>query len=258
MTAPTPEPQVPEAVGAFMEFLAHRQAEPEADFDTFAAEFPAVRAELGRMFESWCQVEEVVERLHSGTVSERIARTHGGVDPEVTLAGGEDAPDGDLLERLEWHRPVVSRYVPQREIARGGMGAVLRVHDTDLRRDLAMKVMRGQDAAVSGSATGDVDPVQLSRFMEEAQVTGQLEHPGRRARCTSSEPRRATAACTSRCGSSAASDFEEVILLVHARGRTDWTLTSAPCNVVAADLRDGRLCPLARRASIATSSRPTS
>ncbi len=52
------------------------------------------------------------------------------------------------------------------EIARGGMGAILKVQDNDLRRHVAMKVMLGDDRAMR------------ARFIEEAQVTGQLEHPG--------------------------------------------------------------------------------
>jgi serine/threonine protein kinase len=52
------------------------------------------------------------------------------------------------------------------EIARGGMGAILKVQDNDLRRHVAMKVMLGEDRQMR------------ARFIEEAQVTGQLEHPG--------------------------------------------------------------------------------
>jgi len=55
------------------------------------------------------------------------------------------------------------------------MGMILRVWDEDLRRELAMKVVLGE----SGQATaGEVTPKVLGRFLEEAQVTGQLDHPG--------------------------------------------------------------------------------
>ncbi len=65
------------------------------------------------------------------------------------------------------------RYVRQREIARGGMGAVYEVTDTDLRRSLAMKVLLASDKGGQ-----KVDPLTLARFLEEAQITGQLDHPG--------------------------------------------------------------------------------
>ncbi|HKB39531.1 MAG TPA: serine/threonine-protein kinase, partial [Gemmataceae bacterium] len=63
----------------------------------------------------------------------------------------------------------VGRYRVLGEIGRGGMGAVLRSHDPELGRDLALKVMRGDYA-------GQSEAVQ--RFCEEAQVGGQLQHPG--------------------------------------------------------------------------------
>ncbi|MEM1453128.1 MAG: tetratricopeptide repeat protein [Planctomycetota bacterium] len=85
---------------------------------------------------------------------------------------------GSVLERLEEHPTHGTRYSVEDEIARGGMGAILRVWDGDLRRFLAMKV--AVEPGESGSATpaSDLDPHMLARFLEEAQVTGQLEHPG--------------------------------------------------------------------------------
>ena len=55
------------------------------------------------------------------------------------------------------------------EIGRGGMGVVLRGRDPDLRRDLAVKVLR-DDLRDS--------PEMVRRFVEEAQIAGQLQHPG--------------------------------------------------------------------------------
>lgn len=60
------------------------------------------------------------------------------------------------------------RYVVIREIARGGMGKVLEVEDTELRRSVALKVLRKE-------LVNRRDVVE--RFLEEAQITGQLEHP---------------------------------------------------------------------------------
>ena len=55
------------------------------------------------------------------------------------------------------------------EIARGGMGVVLKGHDADLGRDVALKVPHGELAD---------RPEILQRFVEEAQIGGQLQHPG--------------------------------------------------------------------------------
>ena len=55
------------------------------------------------------------------------------------------------------------------EIARGGMGVILKGHDTDLGRDVAVKVLDKR-------LRERMDVVQ--RFVEEAQIGGQLQHPG--------------------------------------------------------------------------------
>jgi tetratricopeptide (TPR) repeat protein/tRNA A-37 threonylcarbamoyl transferase component Bud32 len=55
------------------------------------------------------------------------------------------------------------------EIDRGGRGIVYRVRDAELHRSLAVKVLLP-------SLRDDADAVR--RFLEERQVTGQLQHPG--------------------------------------------------------------------------------
>ena len=83
--------------------------------------------------------------------------TDGGTEPRVYRPGG--AAD------LEFG----TRYRIDGEIARGGMGAVLRGRDPDLGRDVALKVLRED-------FRDDADMVR--RFVEEAQIGGQLQHPG--------------------------------------------------------------------------------
>lgn len=62
-----------------------------------------------------------------------------------------------------------SRIQLQGEIARGGMGAILKGRDTDLGRDLAVKVLLEEHKS---------KPEVIQRFVEEAQIGGQLQHPG--------------------------------------------------------------------------------
>ena len=69
------------------------------------------------------------------------------------------------------------RYVYQGEIGRGGMGAVHKVLDTDLQRTIAMKVAHGSEGEPEADPPRG-EPSLLERFLEEAQVTGQLDHPG--------------------------------------------------------------------------------
>jgi serine/threonine-protein kinase len=56
----------------------------------------------------------------------------------------------------------------QDEIGAGGMGAVFRVTDQDLGREVAAKTLRPELSQ---------DPAFVSRFLAEAKSTGQLEHP---------------------------------------------------------------------------------
>jgi serine/threonine protein kinase len=55
------------------------------------------------------------------------------------------------------------------ELGRGAMGYVMRATDTTLKRDLAFKV--------SPLPKDQLSREQLARFIEEAQITAQLEHP---------------------------------------------------------------------------------
>jgi WD40 repeat protein/serine/threonine protein kinase len=111
------------------------------------------------------------------------------VDPHVSL--DSDIPDNDSdekdltkgdspakqrLDRLGNMTPGDFRYKYTEEVGRGGMGVVLKVHDRDLQRSLAMKVLMSKGAGSSDESPADHR--KLTRFLEEAQITGQLDHPG--------------------------------------------------------------------------------
>jgi serine/threonine-protein kinase len=111
-----------------------------------------------------------------------------GVSPASGVLAGLDSTIGPVPrvllrdDHLEPARPVrphseeaptrgntPARYHLFGELARGGMGVVLMGRDVDLGRDLAVKVLleRHRD-----------DPEAVRRFVEEAQIGGQLQHPG--------------------------------------------------------------------------------
>jgi len=81
--------------------------------------------------------------------------------PQTTTAITHRRTIGELLRGGQ-----NEKYVVDGELGRGGMGAVLRVADRDLHRDVAMKVLLNDQ--------GERD---RRRFIEEAQISGQLEHP---------------------------------------------------------------------------------
>jgi serine/threonine-protein kinase len=89
----------------------------------------------------------------------------GAKPPRVRLPGEEEAaPATDPVPLRS-----AGRYEVLGRIARGGIGLILRGRDLDLNRDVVLKVLRERHA-------GNAD--LLKRFVEEAQIGGQLQHPG--------------------------------------------------------------------------------
>ncbi len=104
-----------------------------------------------------------------GGVLETIAASLGPV-PRVLLRDTDAGPGPPLVKPgREAVADDSTRYRIDGEIARGGMGAVLKGRDPDLGRDVAIKVLREE-------LLGNPDMVR--RFVEEAQIGGQLQHPG--------------------------------------------------------------------------------
>jgi serine/threonine protein kinase len=73
-----------------------------------------------------------------------------------------------LQEAADWPAMVSGRYEIVRRIGQGGMGAVYLAQDVELRREVAIKVMRSPAPAAEAE----------SRMRREAQVIARLEHPG--------------------------------------------------------------------------------
>jgi eukaryotic-like serine/threonine-protein kinase len=88
-------------------------------------------------------------------------------DPQMTTP--ETPVNRPSSPELPDRGDTAGRYQLFGEIARGGMGAVLKGRDADLGRDLAVKVLLGRHRD---------EPELVRRFIEEAQISGQLQHPG--------------------------------------------------------------------------------
>ncbi|MBI5363862.1 MAG: serine/threonine protein kinase [Planctomycetes bacterium] len=151
----------------FVEFLRQGAG---ADFEAFCAEHPADATGLRALHGAY---ERVLEQMRAaGVTSVRASFVSAS-----SLMGSGSAASGELLRRIAAQGPKGSRYRLRGELARGGMGAILRVWDEDLGRELAMKVVLGSDGQRASSSTPPVDGRTVARFLEEAQITGQLEHP---------------------------------------------------------------------------------
>jgi serine/threonine-protein kinase len=102
----------------------------------------------------------VIEILASGPPRVSLREPPSQLPGPPPLAAGEDT--GALP-------PHLGKYQLRGEVARGGIGLVLKGNDPRLGRDVAIKVLHEQHRDNSAL---------VERFIEEAQIGGQLEHPG--------------------------------------------------------------------------------
>ncbi len=112
---------------------------------------------------------ESIHRPQLGSLLAGLAETTGSV-PCVLLRDTESSMDEPLVLPTSPEMPRdEGRYQILGEIGRGGMGAVMKGRDPDLGRDLAVKVLLEEHKD---------EPDLVRRFIEEAQIGGQLQHPG--------------------------------------------------------------------------------
>jgi len=97
-----------------------------------------------------------------GTTTDVLSRLKGVQDP------------AEVAEQLRsWRaaatsRELMPRFALKGQIGLGAQGLVFTVHDADCRRDVALKCLHEERC----------DGTEISRFIHEAQITAQLEHPG--------------------------------------------------------------------------------
>ncbi len=94
----------------------------------------------------------------------------------VPMMGGQDSLGSGLKSSGVSETP--GRYTLVSQHARGGMGQVLIVHDEHLGRNIALKELMG----CGGEDTENPTPMRqsaslIARFLQEARITSQLEHP---------------------------------------------------------------------------------
>ncbi len=143
--------------------------------EELVAEYPEVASELRTTLHAL----SLLDRAYGRTVNDRRAdERHASVLEFLSKTGSSITPVVLRETVAEELSPVVippavsttvGRYTLLGEIARGGVGVVLKARDPDLGRDVAIKVLRAEHAT---------NPDVVCRFVEEAQVGGQLQHPG--------------------------------------------------------------------------------
>lgn len=141
--------QVPDTIDSLPE-----PSQPPLDVftlrDSFQGPLPPLPLPAHAPQKQACDAQQTIDSL-SGPVERRSSA------PETRRL-----PSRPLFEGKQ-------RYLVHKELARGGLGRVLLGHDQYIARDVAIKELlphvKPSDEAVN-------------RFLEEAQVTGQLQHPG--------------------------------------------------------------------------------
>ncbi|MDZ4859049.1 MAG: serine/threonine-protein kinase, partial [Candidatus Hydrogenedentes bacterium] len=90
----------------------------------------------------------------------------------------EMADDLDYLRSISEIKEHPGRYWLKSEHARGGQGRLLLVHDESLGRDIILKELLSiPDANVDKPSPARRTASIVARFLQEAKVTSQLEHP---------------------------------------------------------------------------------
>lgn len=117
---------------------------------------------------------------------------HAEVAEQLTLVESEEGDEladrlgirldvDDVLDDVSVVDESPGRYSRGSEYSRGGMGRILLVHDAFLSRDVALKELLPRPDSSREKLAGDTPMKATSdmvvRFLREARVTGQLEHP---------------------------------------------------------------------------------
>ncbi len=167
---------------AFSEYLRLRETDPETGFDDFCRLRPKLSDELRRLQEEWDRATSLFDRFGGApSLADRLRSTFGEkFDLDISLDEDDEGSSSSsrVMERLSNSGSLSKSYRSKSLVARGGMGAILSVWDEDLRRTLAMKIVLGREEEPNAEGTPQVGENQLVRFLEEAQITGQLDHPG--------------------------------------------------------------------------------
>ena len=172
---PHSDPLPTRAQTLFVDFLERCDAGEDIDFDTLCQQNPESAEELIELQATLAEWPSPRDSASSDSVIARMWRDDHPHEPQIRLGEPSTNLEPSLLERLQTQSRSVRRFRVTGRVAEGGMGVIFRLWDRDLRRHVAMKVIRDAANPISASPS---DTSRLRRFLEEAQITGQLDHPG--------------------------------------------------------------------------------
>ncbi len=154
----------------FSRFQAGHHPDEASDFAELCAAHPEFADDLRRLHEA----AKATRAKHDTSVSSPLARQ----PPSIESASGtQPKPPREAPTPAALTRPAGGRYEIQGVVARGGMGVIYAVQDRDLNRQIAMKVIGTNLAGAEPISLEALPPAWVDRFVEEAQITAQLDHP---------------------------------------------------------------------------------
>ncbi|MEM7308016.1 MAG: SUMF1/EgtB/PvdO family nonheme iron enzyme [Planctomycetota bacterium] len=134
----------------FAEFLALVEDGTSPDLETFCTRHPEIADELRALYARWRDLVAPADAF-------------------LRQEAGDSARAEELIESVRGPESG-ERYDDRGVVGRGGMGEVRAAYDRKLRRTLAIKTLL--DTAGAEGSRG------LARFLDEARISAQLEHPG--------------------------------------------------------------------------------
>jgi len=156
-----PELGTAESIGADLllaEYRVRQQFEAPTDMADFARRFPNQAAELERLLAEDASEPPLAPTDQRPVVSAERDTSH-------ATHGVETAANGGQARELTG---TFGRYEIIRKLGQGGMGAVYLAHDTQLDRQVALKVPRFSPKD---------GPHVLQRFLREARAAATIQHP---------------------------------------------------------------------------------
>lgn len=139
---------------AEVELRLRKRQRPELNEAEFWQRFPALRSSMPGPYSDAAPPDvRSSSILLSGTVEEHSEVKQPAAAPRTSRQGWPIVPGFEIVSKL----------------GHGGMGIVYRARDLILDREVAVKLLLDKYRTDSAAAT---------RFLEEAKITGQLQHPG--------------------------------------------------------------------------------
>lgn len=169
---PVDDERLERATDLYAEYRLRLDEGEALDLERFVSEYPMFADEIRELDRNERKLAGIGDVFGSAPTA---APTPVAPSPLTPANKKRTAPrrTGELVDHIVSRPSPFTRYSFERKVGQGSMGEVFRVWDGDLRRTLAMKILsRG-----FGRLNTDQYERTLTRFVAEAQVTSQLDHP---------------------------------------------------------------------------------